>query len=77
MAEQIWYWLGIGTIVGVVLTTIVTLILQHHRTVGNLREDRSDPDSPYLFLELTPGGYDKLHKLSRVELNVLLKDYLP
>ena len=67
----------LGLFVGSAITAIVNIVCRNRRHVGALREDRSDPDSPYLFLELTREGYDKIHRLKQVELNVILRDYLP
>lgn len=62
---------GIG--VGIVISAIR---YSGHR-IGTLREDRSDPDSPYLFLEIDKGGYEKIHSMDWVCMSVLLKDYAP
>ena len=44
---------------------------------GTLREDHSDPtEAPYLFLELEPGGLDKIHQSSEVTFKVKLENYI-
>ena len=46
--------------------------------VGTLREDNSDPtEAPYLFLEMEPGGMEKINKYKTVLLRVKIEDYLP
>ena len=50
-----------GIILGGGITAFIFLKL--FPAVGCLREDRSDPTAPpYLFLELRPDGYEKIHK---------------
>lgn len=66
-------------IVGIVIGVIVTSFIFHKRcpSVGNLRQDCSDPTvPPYLFLELNPGGYSKIMRKKRISLKVVLKDYI-
>lgn len=66
-------------IVGIVIGVIVTSFIFHKRypSVGNLRQDCSDPTvPPYLFLELTPGGYSKIMQKKQISLKVILQDYI-
>lgn len=73
--EALYY--GLIFIAGLIAGSIVTSsTISHKHHVGTLREDRSDPDSPYLFLELSKEGYQKIHEYEWVTLNVILKDYL-
>ena len=37
---------------GIVVGGVIAFILNHRHCYGYLRIDRSDPDGPYLFLEL-------------------------
>ena len=39
--------------VGIIIGSVVTQLLWWPKRVGSLRVDTSDPDGPYLFLELT------------------------
>ena len=59
---------------------IIGLIIGYCRiaklTIGFLREDTSDPDSPYLFMELTHSGLDKIHRNKIVILKVKLENYI-
>lgn len=41
--------------VGVIVGSVATQLILWSKRVGNLRVDTSDPDGPYLFLELTKG----------------------
>lgn len=47
-------------------------------TIGNLRIDHSDPDGPYVFLEVVKGtSLDYISSLEKVHLNVVVEDYIP
>lgn len=52
-----------------------SLIVKKH-SVGTLRIDNSDPDGPYLFLELST-NIPSFSKKKQVTLNVLDESYLP
>lgn len=67
--------LAIVFILGILAGLIISRILQD-KPVGNLRVDHSDPDGPYLFLELHEDP-DRLAKHKTVTLRVLFKDFLP
>ncbi len=70
-------WFVVGAfIVGAIAGYVINAIRVTNRTIGTLREDRSDPDSPYLFLEIDKGGYSKIHSKDWVCMRVLLKDYI-
>lgn len=47
-----------------------------HKTSGTLRIDTSDPDGPYMFLELGEGLRDITQK-KEIILKVVIKDYIP
>lgn len=69
-------WVVIGAfVVGIIAGYVASAIRFTTHQIGTLREDRSDPDSPYLFLEIDKGGYQKIHSLPWVCMTVLLKDY--
>lgn len=40
-------------ILGLLAGIIFSMLLLHSKSVGNLRIDDSDPDGPYMFLELS------------------------
>lgn len=46
------------------------------KTIGNLRLDHSDPDSPYLFLELTD-GLEAIYEENEVIVKVKIEDFIP
>jgi hypothetical protein len=73
-----WMWLAIGSTVGFVFGYGISIILRAKTIAGTLREDHSDPtEAPYLFLELEPGGLEKIHTHKTVTFKVKIEDYLP
>lgn len=44
--------------------------------IGILRLDRSDPDSPYLFLEMEPDSMQKIEHRKYVTMEVMIKNYI-
>lgn len=60
---------------GVIVGSVITLLVFRPKTIGALRVDHSDPDGPYLFLELTD-GIDKVKSKKYVTLQVKIKDYI-
>lgn len=60
---------------GVIVGSVITWIIFRPKTVGALRVDRSDPDGPYLFLELSK-GISEIASKSYVTLQVKIKDYI-
>jgi len=65
-----------GIIVGFFLTTIIKTKKNSARFAGTIRMDQSDPDSPYLFLELSPDGMKKIQHEEYVLLHVNLQNYV-
>lgn len=63
---------AIGVVVGCILVNIV----QRIKSVGALRIDTSDPDGPYMFLELDK-GIDTISSKKYVLLRVKLRNYIP
>lgn len=53
---------------------IATVILRREKAVGSLRVETSDPDGPYLFLELNDGNIAGLLRKRHVMLNVKAGD---
>lgn len=39
--------------IGILIGCVATVLMMRVKAIGNLRIDRSDPDGPYLFLELS------------------------
>lgn len=64
-----------GVVLGVMLGVLISRMFKKD-SVGSLRVDRSDPDGPYIFLELNI-PFEKLSKEKTVLLNVKLEDYIP
>ena len=60
---------------GVIIGSIVTTIMFKSKQVGNLRVDTSDPDGPYLFLELTK-DLDSVVKRKSVTLKVRKENFI-
>lgn len=63
-------------IIGIVCGTFIGRLLLKKHSVGTLRIDNSDPDGPYLFLELST-NIPSFSKKKQVTLNVLDESYLP
>jgi len=63
---------AIGVVVGCILVNIV----QRIKSIGALRIDTSDPDGPYMFLELDK-GVDTISSKKYVLLRVKLRNYIP
>lgn len=53
---------------------IAAIILRHKKSIGSLRVETSDPDGPYLFLELNDGNISELLRKRHVILNVKAGD---
>lgn len=53
---------------------IAAIILRHKKAIGSLRVETSDPDGPYLFLELNDGNITELLRKRHVILNVKVGD---
>lgn len=71
------YWFGFGICIVVAVLSFVLGYLRRgsQKPVGTLRIDTSDPDGPYLFLELhTPINEVMRHKI--VTLDVNLESYI-
>ncbi len=61
--------------IGVVIGCIFSSIVRRSKSVGKLRIDTSDPDGPFMFLELSKGVGDISTK-KQVLLQVDLKSYI-
>ena len=62
--------------IGVVIGCVLSSIIRRAKSVGKLRIDTSDPDGPFMFLELSKGVGDISAK-KQVLLQVDLKNYIP
>lgn len=62
---------AIGVIIGCVLMSVIRRV----KSVGKLRIDTSDPDGPFMFLELSKGVGD-ISARKQVLLDVDLKNYI-
>ena len=74
-----WLMLALVLILMFIIGLAVGLTFARHvirkETYGTLRIDRSDPDGPYLFLELDR-NVEELSKQKHVVFNVLDKNYI-
>lgn len=61
--------------IGVIIGCILTSFIRRAKFVGKLRIDTSDPDGPFMFLELSKGVGD-ISSRKRVLLEVDLKSYI-
>ncbi len=74
---ELWMWLVAGLIGGFALGYGFSLYLRSKSFAGTLREDHSDPtEAPYLFLELEPGGLEKIQRSKTVMFRVVIRDYI-
>ena len=74
------FWIGLigGMIIGIIIGYSISLWLRTKGLIGTLRVDHSDPDeAPYLFLELSNGGFDKIQQGKIVSFVVKMEDYIP
>lgn len=69
-------WNVLGILLGFVLATIIKNKKADARFAGTIRMDQSDPDSPYLFLELSQDGMSKIQHQDYVLLHVNLQNYI-
>ena len=69
-----WYFVIIFAI-GVVIGSIITRIINRPLDIGTLRIDTSDPDGPFMFLELSK-DVDSVTSKKYVILKVNLKSYI-
>ena len=60
---------------GIVIGSVATQLIWRPKGVGNLRVDTSDPDGPYLFLELTK-ELDSVIKKDFVTLKVRKENFI-
>lgn len=63
-------------VIGIVIGFVVSSIIRRKHSVGFLRIDKSDPDGPYLFLELKK-SVNKIVTQRTVLLEVKREDFIP
>ena len=63
-------------VVGIMIGFVVSSIIRRKRPVGFLRIDKSDPDGPYLFLELKK-SVNEIATQRTVLLEVKREDFIP
>ena len=66
----------IYVIIGIVIGFIASSIIRRKNPVGFLRIDKSDPDGPYLFLELKK-SINEIVTQKTVLLEVKREDFIP
>lgn len=68
--------LALVFVMGVSIGVVIALLVFKTYFIGTLRVDRSDPDEPYMFLELDK-GVSQISSKKQVVLRVKLEDYIP
>ena len=63
-------------VVGIMIGFVVSSIIRRKQPVGFLRIDKSDPDGPYLFLELKK-NINEIITQKTVLLEVKREDFIP
>lgn len=70
-----WVWLIIGVIFGTLVSGVTYFLAIDKYYVGNLREDRSIPEEPYYFMEISKGRFGRLSKNRFALLRVVRENY--
>lgn len=65
----------VSIVIGIAIGVIFTTLMKRKKSVGFLRIDRSNPDGPYLFLELKRDPHD-LYNMNFVTLEVKLENFI-
>ena len=63
-------------VVGIMIGFVVSFIIRRKHPVGFLRIDKSDPDGPYLFLELKK-SVNEIIAQRTILLEVKREDFIP
>lgn len=63
-------------VVGIMIGFVVSSIIRRKHPVGSLRIDKSDPDGPYLFLELKK-SVNEIIAQRTILLEVKREDFIP
>jgi hypothetical protein len=71
LKERFIMWYIVMLFVGVIIGVAVSMVVYHSiPTQGTLKVDISDPDGPFLFLELNREDMDVIYRQDRVALKV-------
>lgn len=72
-----WWFIGIVLlfVFGISIGFLIASIMLNHRAAGSLKIDRSDPDGPYMFLELSE-NVDQIIRSDYITLKVDTKSYI-
>ncbi len=66
----------ITLVIGLAIGALIGSLLSRAHTMGTLRIDNSDPDGPYLFVELSRGVHD-ISTMKTVKFTVKVEDFIP
>ena len=72
---MIWIALVVGILIGIIFNQILIKTVFKPKPCGSLRIDQSDPDGPYIFLELNR-GIKELYDKNEVVLRLNFDDYI-
>ena len=67
---------AIYILIGIFIGVVISAILRRKRPVGFLRIDKSDPDGPFLFLELKK-NVEEVITQKIIVLEVKREDFIP
>lgn len=67
---------AIYILIGIFIGVVISAILRRKRPVGFLRIDKSDPDGPFLFLELKK-NVEEVITQKIIMLEVKREDFIP
>lgn len=76
LRPQVNYIVVIYVVVGILIGYVISSIIRRKHPVGFLRIDKSDPDGPYLFLELKK-NVNEIIAQRTVLLEVKREDFIP
>lgn len=64
------------TMLGIVIGRVITMHYMGEKLIGTLHLETSDPDGPYLFLELDHNGMERIEKNKHALVHVDTKSYI-
>ena len=73
---EFWCGAGFGFLSAVIVLIFVFGLFVDSWYAGDLREDRSNPEEPYYFMEVAPGRGQKLSKNRKILLKVKRENYI-
>ena len=71
-----WIWFVIGYFIGTIVSGAIYLLTVDKYWVGILREDRSIPEEPYYFMEISAGRAERLKKNKFALLLIRRENYI-